>query len=317
MNLRALAVFAMIGILWGSAWILTPSLPMPTMLAGSARFAIAGVLLALATLAVRTMRKPIAHAFPLVPSLVLGVTLVGLPYALAVWAKDSVSPGLVAVLYAVMPVAALLFSRNVSSASLFIPAMAIGTGGVAFLVEQGISYSSAQLEGLLLLAAAVVLGAFSLNYAKSRIKRGSFLLSSAIQCLVASVLLIFLSGTGGWQSQSSWSRTSLLAVMALALAEGAIALPFLFWLLSQLESWQAATLQWLATVIAVAEAGWFLRAKPTLPMCAGAVVVLGAIFWLLRQSGWKEGSGSLSDTVTLQITRLFQSGQDASESNEE
>ena len=42
----------------------------------------------------------------LVPSLVLGVTMVGLPYALTVWAAGQVSPGVVATLFAFMPLAA-------------------------------------------------------------------------------------------------------------------------------------------------------------------------------------------------------------------
>jgi len=309
MNWRTLAAFASIGILWGSAWILTPMLPPPPLLAGAARFAIAAVMLALASLGVRAWRKPSIRVFPLVPSLLLGLTMVGLPYAFAVWAKDSVSSGLIAVAYAAMPLAALFFRGNDSSTP--IPAMAIGMGGIAVLVAQGITYSTTQIGGLLLLAAAVILGAFSLNYAKRSIPKGCFLLSSAIQCAVASLLLISLSGMRGWPHPTPWSPSSVLALTALAATEGAIALPLLFWLLSKIEPWQTATLQWAATLCAVAEAAWFLRAKPTLQMGAGAVMALGAIIWLMRPS---VGSESDSGTVTLQMTSPIRSRSRASDS---
>lgn len=35
MNWRTLAGFALVGVLWGSAWILTPMLPLPELLAGA------------------------------------------------------------------------------------------------------------------------------------------------------------------------------------------------------------------------------------------------------------------------------------------
>ncbi len=307
MNWRTWAAFATVGIFWGSAWILTPMLPLPELLAGAVRFAIAAVLLALVALTLRRRRTTRRQAFPLVPSMVLGITMVGMPYALAVWAKDSVSSGLVAVLYSAMPLAALFFGRKADSAS--IPAMAIGMGGVAFLVDQGITYSTAQVEGALLLAVGVILGALSLNYAKLRIKRENFLLSSAIQCAVAFVLLIFLSGIGGGLRATSWNRSSILVLMILSVAEGAIALPLLLWLLSRIEPWQAASLQWAATLVAVAEAAWFLRATPTLEMIAGAMLIGGAILWLMLS---RSGSG----TVTLRITDCLQSRLDASDSNQ-
>ena len=305
MNWRTLAGFALVGILWGSAWILTPMLPLPELLAGAVRFAMAAALLSLAALMALFPRTRRTYTFPLAPSLLLGITMVGLPYALAVWAKDSVSSGLVAVLYAAMPLAALFLSRK--SASAFIPTMAVGMGGVVFLVSQGIDYSAKQVVGALLLAVAVVLVAFSLNYAKSNIRRGSFLVSSAIQCAVAAALLVFLSAISGQLRATSWNRQSFLALMVIAIAESAIALPLLYWLLARIESWQAASLQWVATLSAVAEAAWFLRAKPSLEMATGAILIAGAIFWLMRP-------GSGSGMVTLQITRSIQSRPDASDS---
>jgi drug/metabolite transporter (DMT)-like permease len=308
MKWRTWTVFGVLGVLSGSAWILTPLVPSPELLAGAVRFAIAAVVLGLFALFQLIKRVPRYQAFPLVPSIVLGITMSGLPYALAVWARGTISQGMAPLFFAAMPLAALFFSRKADSAT--IPAMAIGMGGVALLVAQAIHFSSAQVSGMLLLGAAVLLGAFSLNCGKATIRPGYFLLCSAIQCAVASVLLVCLSGTanqlhaGSWLAL--WNRDSSLALIALAVAEAAT-LPLLYWLLARIESWQVATLQWVVTLSAVAEAAWFLRAKPTFEMSAGAAAVVGAVLWVMRQSSGPE-------TVTLQITSKLQSRQDASNS---
>jgi len=308
MKWRAWAVFALLGVLWGSAWILTPATSSPKLLAGVVRFAIAATVLGLLALFQLIKRISRYQAFPLVPSIVLGVTMIGLPYALAVWARGAVSQGMVPVFYAAMPLAALFFSRKTDGAA--IPAMAIGMGGVACLAGQAINFSSGQIYGMLLLGAAILLGAFSLNYGKASIRPGSFLLSSAIQCTAASVLLVFLSGAAGQLHRTSWqaiwNRQSIVQLIALAVAEAA-SLPLLYWLLARIESWQAATLQWMVTLTAVAEAAWVLRARPTLEMSAGAAAVMGTVLWVMQP-------GSGPETVTLQITSMLQSRLDASNS---
>jgi drug/metabolite transporter (DMT)-like permease len=312
MNWRTAAGFLIVGALWGSEWMLHPLLPGPPMLAGAARFAISAALLLLAAVAAR-VRKPKPQAFPMAASVLLGITFIGLPYALAVWAKDSVSTGMIAVLYAAMPLVTLLFNRKVNDAGSLIAPMVIGMGGIAFLVAQGIDYSARQIGGMLLLGAAVALGAFSLNYAKEHIKRGDILPSSAAQCGVASVLLLLLSGTGGWQSPVQWVWSSVAMLAALATVAGVIALPLLFLLLREMEAWQAASLQWLATLIAVAEAGWFLRERPTLQMSSGAAVAAGAMLWLMTR---RAGSDDGFDAVTLQITSPHERGFRPSDSEQ-
>lgn len=278
MSRRTWAAFAVVGILWGSAWIVAPMLPVPDLAAGAARFAIAATILAVAAWVFRARQKTSA---PLVPSLLLGITMIGVPYALAVWAKGSVSIGVVAVLYALTPLAALFFSRDSSAAP--IPALAIGMGGVAFLVAQGIQYSLGQVKGASLLIVAVVLAGFSLNYAKRHIRKDTVLVSSAIQCAVACVLLGCVSAITGQLHFVGWNWESVSLLGAVAAVEGAIALPMLYWLLNMVEPWQAGMLQWVSTLVAVVEAAWFLRAKPTMQMIAGAVIIAGTTIWLIRR----------------------------------
>src|ERR1700727_1302248 len=105
MNWRPSAAFVAIGLLWGSAWTLT-SFPIPqppTLLAGAIRFAAAALFTGLLALIAR-LRKPSLQkknlSATVAPSLILGVTMVGLPFALTVWAAGSVSSAVVAILFA-------------------------------------------------------------------------------------------------------------------------------------------------------------------------------------------------------------------------
>ena len=311
MKPRTTWAFAAVCILWGSAWIPTSVVlrEMPVIRAGAMRFAIAAIFVAsLALIAwlrnrVAVQRKP---ALPLRNSLVLGLTALALPYALTAYAAGQVSSGAVAVLFALMPLAALLLSREAMSAA--IPALVIGLGGVALLVAQGLSISTMQWKGVALIACAVVLGAFSLNYAKTRLRRSDLLASVSIQFACAAVFLGLLSTFIELGKQAIWNQDGLLSLLILAVISG-LSLPLMYWLLFELESWQVASLQWSATLIAVAEAVWFLRATPSMYMWAGAALIVGATLWLLRGTGLRD-----SEAVTLQITNHLRESPDASES---
>ncbi len=302
MKWRVIGAFVAVGVLWGSAWLFIPSLPEPPMIAGAVRFAIAAALLGTMAAGTSKARHKVnrdRRPFPMVASVVLGLTLLGFPFALAIWAKGLVSVGLVAVLYAAMPLVTLLLAEKTGDVADTIPPIAIGMGGIAFLVAQGIEYSTRQLGGLLLLGAAVGLGAWSLNYAQRHIRPSDIFSSSAIQCVVASALLLLLSGARGIGSAIHWRGASVASLLVLAAAEGAVAFPLLFWLLSRIDAWQVASLQWLATLVAVAEAGMLLEGRPALLMLLGGAMVVVAMIWLMR---FKDAPGSATGVVTLQIT---------------
>jgi drug/metabolite transporter (DMT)-like permease len=310
MKWRAALAFVLVGLLWGSAWIPNSVVlrDMPGIRAGSLRFAIAAVFAAIPALVsrlrVRGASRRAAAIFA--DSLILGATAVAMPYALTVWAAGRVSPGGVAVLFALMPLAAVLLSRERMSAA--IPALVIGVGGVTFLVAQGMSISAAQIKCAALIACAVLLGAFSLNYAKNRLLGADILISVAIQFAFAAVLLGALSGVTERGQSAAWGRDAYLSLLALGVLVSGVTLPLMYWLLTKLESWQVATLQWSATLIAVAEAAWFLRVRPSADMWAGAALIVGATVWLLR------GSRSAPEAVTLEITNHTNDGSGASES---
>jgi len=312
MNWAAKAVFAVVAVLWGSAWIPSSLVlgPVPRLRAGALRFAIGAGFCTLLALAERlrarepSARKPAAIVGD---SLILGLAAVGLPYALTVWAVGKVSPGAVAALFALMPLAAFLMSESRTAA--VIPALVIGTCGVVILVAQGLSLSARQLKGAVLIAGAVMLGAFALNYAKRRLRRRDLLASTAVQFAFAAVLAGALSSMVERGRPAIWSRGTSISLLALGVAASGLGLSLMYWLLISMETWQVAALQWSATLVSVAEAAWFLRPRIASGMWVGAGLIIGATIWLLG-----EGGGANGDVVTPEMTIRTVGGAGASES---
>ncbi len=289
MNRRTALAFVFIGLLWGSAWIPTTEIlkEIPPLRAGALRFAIAAAFTGLLTIPsrLRPGKTPARITLALFRNaFVLSVAALALPYALIAWAALHLSPAGIPVLYAFMPLVAFLMSRESGTGA--ITALVIGISGVVMLVAQGISYSLAQLGGALVVLGAVVLGAFSLKYAKTHLRNPDLLLSSAIQFAFAAVVLGMASFITERTQPPAPNAQAILWLpvfwlLMLGIVISGMTLPLLYWLLTQLEASQAALLQWISTLVAVSEAALLLHARPTPEQAIGAACIVGAALWLL------------------------------------
>ena len=284
MNRRTALAFVFIGLLWGSAWIPTTEIlkEIPPLRAGALRFAIAAAFTGLLTIPsrLRPGKTPARITLALFRNaFVLSVAALALPYALIAWAALHLSPAGIPVLYAFMPLVAFLMSRESGTGA--ITALVIGISGVVMLVAQGISYSLAQLGGALVVLGAVVLGAFSLKYAKTHLRNPDLLLSSAIQFAFAAVVLGMASFITERTQPPAPNAQAILWLLVLSIVISGMTLPLLYWLLTQLEASQAALLQWISTLVAVSEAALLLHARPTPEQAIGAACIVGAALWLL------------------------------------
>jgi probable blue pigment (indigoidine) exporter len=307
MKFRVAAVFVAVGAVWGSAWIPIAALSqtLPGLPAGVLRFGLAAVVLAIAAAiaGIRTPRERRPHPAKLLgPSVLLGVTMLGLPYALTLWAADHVSPGVVALCFGFMPLPALLMEDDEAGGGV-IPAMVLGIGGVAMVVAPGLGFSWLQIPGIAALLGATVLGGFSLVYVRrlyalGRLENRDLLSFSAMQLGVASVFLALVVAATGQMAGVHWDSSAALPLAILAIVVSGGTLPLLYWMLGRITSWQAATLQWAATLIAVAEAVLKLGVRPGLEGWIGAILIPGCIFQLFLMAG-----GGGMEAVTPQITK--------------
>jgi drug/metabolite transporter (DMT)-like permease len=237
--------------------------------------------------------------------------MLGLPYALAVWAEGRVSPGVVPLCFALMPLAALLLDGGDGSGDGpggAIPGVVLGIGGVAMVVAPGISFPWQDAGGVAALLMATALGAFSLIYARriytrkvyagGRFWSGDIFLSCTIQFGVAAVLLAVLQVSTGRGSALHWQTTAALPLALLAIVVSGGTLPWLYWLVGRVPAWQAATLQWVSTLVAVIEAAVLVRARPAIEGWMGMALVPACILWIFLQAN----SGP-AEPLTPEITK--------------
>lgn len=307
MTRRAILVFVLIGLLWGSAWVPTSEVlrEIPPLRAGALRFAIAAMFTALLAFFSRLRSRKTGAQFSLLlfrHALILSLTALAPPYALVVWASNRISPAAIPALFAFMPLIVLLMSREAASGT--IPALVIGISGVVLLVAQGLSFSGTQLGGTFLILCAVTLGAFSLNYAKKHLQAPEFLLFCSVQFAFASVLLGAVSFATERTQAAAPNTATALWILSLGILISGLTLPLLYWLLTQVEAWQTALLYWISTLVAVVEAAWLLHARPSTGQAIAAVAIIGAVLWLL----------SRPETVTLAATRYATERPAASDS---
>jgi drug/metabolite transporter (DMT)-like permease len=291
---RILAAFVGLSLIWGSVWIVQPLIfsQLPPFLTGALRFAAAAALLALLALSQRPIlstRPP----FQLAPSCLLGITMIGLPYVLTVWAARRAASSNSAVIYSAMPLAVLLMSGE--SVLSLLPALAAGLAGVALLVSRAASTATDQVVPAILVMLAVISGAFSLNYARRQLAVQDLIRSSALQFAVAAIGCAILSALEERAQPIHWQAQSLAALAITAVVASAAALPLYYWLLRHTGAVQAGALEWSITLAAVAESVLFLRARPPLTMWAGAALIAAATIAILRR-------GRETPPVTLLVT---------------
>ena len=297
---REYILFAVLGITWGSLWLLTGGAPnlMPLLCAGAVQFGVAALLLGIYGW-VRKGRDAAGGSFDFGSGVMLGVMLLALPYACTAWASGSVHPylratasGLPAIVYAALPLTVMLMLGE--DAGRYLPRLLFGLTGVALLVAQGAAVDLARWLPELVLAAGMVVYGFALVYGARRIRgdgddagASNFVVWCALQYGSASLVLALLAtGNGDWgRLAANFAEEDPGRWFGLVLAAGisAVTLPILYRVLEMMGPISAAALQWLITLTGLLETFIFLPVRWNWENWAGLGMTLGALWWVLRK----------------------------------
>lgn len=297
---REFVLFAVLGITWGSLWLLTgggPD-PLPLLCAGAVEFGLAALLLGIYGV-VRKGRTAAGGQFTSGSGVVMGLMLVAVPYACTAWASGSVHPylrstaaGLPAIVYAAMPLVVMLMLG--ADAGRYLPRLVFGLTGVALLVSQGAAVDLARWLPELVLAAGMFAYGFALVYGARRCRGDERRVGTSK--LIPGCALQYASAAGGLALMASangdWARlgANLSAVepgrwfgVALTAGISAVTLPVFYGVLEILGPIPAAALQWLMSLTGVLEAAIFLPVTWTWQNWLGLGMTLGALWWVLRK----------------------------------
>ncbi|HEY7406375.1 MAG TPA: EamA family transporter [Candidatus Angelobacter sp.] len=283
-------------LIWGSTWlaIRVAVHDIPPLEAAAIRFVVAGLLLLGVALMQRRRWPHDQRQWKAI--LVLSLTIMALPYGLLFWAEQHVMSSMTAVLFSAMPLAVSLFTpammhRKVPRQAVY--AMVIGFGALLSLFYGGhLNTSTNALIGGVAVLVSMTLSAWSVVYAKLRLREVDSVVSTGLQLLFGSVVLLW----GTWALEAHrhavWTMPALLAMAFLTIFGSAAAFVIYYWLLKRFQPYQLSTISLIVPVIAITE-GWLAGEPIYLMMVIAVVVVLGSVRSVLRAEAEKPGDGDL------------------------
>jgi drug/metabolite transporter (DMT)-like permease len=280
---RTAGALCVVYLAWGATYpaIRVMVETVPPLIGTGARFLIAGLLL-YGFLAVRrgSLRLQVS-ARELAGAALIGTIILGDIGLLAV-AEQEVPAGLAALIIASVPLwivlLRLIHQERVPRGTL--GAVAAGFGGVAILVHPGDRAGGAPLDWLLLLVLAALIEAVGQYYSKRAALPGDALVTTAIELVVAAVVLLVTGlavGEAGDVRFDRFSPESLAAFAYLVGPGSLLAYSAFVWLLEHAPISIVSTYAYVNPMVAVF-LGWLvLSEEVTATIVGGAVVILSSV----------------------------------------
>jgi drug/metabolite transporter (DMT)-like permease len=297
MTSKKILIFVALCVIWGSAWFASRVLveQIPPMRGAAFRFLLGAIIL-VPVVVVRKLTFPRGRA--LAANLILSVTMIALPYALIFWAQAHVSPGMTAILFALMPLFAGLFGNFIGGSPMpqnAMYALILGVAGIALLFSSALS-TSVDRAAVIVILLAVISAAISSVFAKRELVQIHPMISTVLQLAGAAVLLSLVSAVCEHGQPSNWTPPAFAAMLFLSFVASAVAYPLYFSLLKLTEPWQIGTLQWFEPMVAIFEGALLFREPLSWRMIAGSAILL------VSAARVTTAHGKDDDAVTLQIT---------------
>jgi drug/metabolite transporter (DMT)-like permease len=277
--------YGLICLIWGSTWGAIRLLvrDVPPIRAAAIRFFLAAIiLLGIALVRAKTLSLSSRELRAL---LILGITMMGLPYGLLFWAEYRISSSMTAVLFSTCPLFVALFTSlmtrtHVPRRAVF--AMLFGLGAMATLFYTELSVSRYLLLGGGAVIGAVISSSWASVFAKHEIGNVSPLLGTAVQFCVGAVVLCIASLMAERGRPSDWNSTSILALVFLTIFGSVITFSVYYWLLRRMHPYQLSTINLVVPIVAMAEGALLLRERLPVLMIVAAVLVLSSVATVLR-----------------------------------
>jgi drug/metabolite transporter (DMT)-like permease len=277
--------YAFICLIWGSTWGAIRLLvrDVPPLRAAAVRFFLAAIVLLGITFYRNGKLSLTRNQWRAL--IVLGFTMMGLPYGLLFWAEYRISSSMTAVLFSTCPLFVALFTPLLTQVRVprrAVFAMVIALGGISVLFYTGLSASVYLLLGGGAVMLAVVISSWSAVFAKREMSDVNPLIGTAVQFCVSAAVLFAGSLIFERDRPSDWNQTSILALVFLTVFGSVIAFSLYYWLLRSMQAYQLSTMTLIVPVIAMLESALLLHEPVPLLMVGAAVLVLVAVGAVLK-----------------------------------
>jgi drug/metabolite transporter (DMT)-like permease len=282
---RVALVWVVTCLIWSTVWLFIKIgvSDVPPVSFAAMRLVIAILVMVPVTLASRAPLPKAPRDWRLIAG--TGVILLGLNYALLNWGLQFVSSGLTAVLQAMTPAFALVFSHYLLHDEPMtlrkVAGLGMGIAGIGIIFWDQLTFGDARAFAG---AVSVTMGAVCVAFAYVMIRRGGRHLRPAVitsgQMVAAFVpLLIYAWLVEGNPLAIQWTRPALGSVVYLALAGSVLAAWLNYWLLSRVGAVNLLIMGLVEPVIAILLGAWILGESMTVRALFGGIVILASV-WL-------------------------------------
>jgi drug/metabolite transporter (DMT)-like permease len=291
LGLRVWAALGVVYVVWGSTYLaIRFSIEtLPPLLHAAVRFAVAGLVLLVAVVAVRGGAVLRATGAQFATAAVSGILLLAGGNGLVSVGEQRVPSGVAALIVASVPLwivvlRALLRDRPAAVTAL---GVLIGFGGVALLLLPGGGRGFDLGYGALIVVASLSWSIGSLLVARRPVPADPLVLS-ALQMLAGGAALTLLSaGRGEWRgfAVGQVSAKSWLALVYLVVFGSLLAFTAFVWLLGQAPVSVVATYAYVNPAVAVLLGAAFAGERLTGPAAAGGLLILLAVALVVTAEG--------------------------------
>lgn len=282
--------FAIVYVVWGSTYLAirvgVQTLP-PALFAGS-RFLLAGVVM-LAYAFARGGRLSVSRR-DWRNVAVTGVLMLVGGNGLVTWAEQWIESNQAALIVATsalwMAWMGTWGPQGERPSGLTLLGLGLGFGGVALLVQSGLSLQAGPPLAYLALSLAPVTWAAGSIWSRRAPLSCPPAMTAALQMLIAGAVLSAIGLAAGEAPRWTWDRDAMLVLLYLALFGSCLAYGAYFWLVHQVTPSSLGTYAYVNPAIAVALGWWLLdeRLNPT-QVLGTAIILAGVVIvtWAARR----------------------------------
>ncbi len=281
------AAYVALCLLWGSTWIAVRVLvnEVPPFRAAAIRFVLAAAILGGLAVALQLPFPNSAREWR--NQVILGLTMMAVPYAAVFWSEQYIHASLTALLFASFPLVIALWTpilthQNVPRRALL--SIVVGFGGIAVLFFQGVPYSAVGRLSAVVVLLGVVSAAWGTVFAKREASPTNPLVSTGIQMAVAAIPTAAASLTLERGQSSHWTIGAVSMLLLLAVLGSGVAFSLYYWLLRDVAAYQLGTIDLVVPLVAAAEGSWLLGEYIPPLMIVAMAVVLGSVLVVIRSA---------------------------------
>jgi drug/metabolite transporter (DMT)-like permease len=287
----ATATFILLTLIWGTTWatIRIGLEGIPPFAGVALRFGIASVvLLALCrALGVRLGRQ----RHEVMRWLVNAALAFCVSYGVVYWAEQWVPSGLTAVLFATFPLFVALLAHFALPGERLVPASLVGVvlgfGGVAVIFSEDFTLlggSQVAVASAVMLVSPVAAAIASVAIKRFGKNIHPFSLT-AIPMGLTAVIMGAVSFALERDRELTFDRTSVAALLYLAIFGSAVTFTLYYWLLSHISATRVSLIAYLVPLVAVGIGAGLMDEPLTLRTLAGTILVIGGVALTVRAGG--------------------------------